>query len=140
MTGETAPSRGAAVRELAIGAGPGGAETPPVGAVFQRKGCPMVKHVVVAKFTAGVTDGQSAELTNSLRSLPGKIPEIKGYDFGLDVRPEKTLDFALVSTFEDMAAVRRYLVHPDHAVVGRYIRSLCESLQAIDFEYQQPVG
>jgi hypothetical protein len=52
------------------------------------------------------------------------------------VRPEKTLDFALVSTFEDMAAVKRYLAQPDHAAVGKYIRSLSESLQVIDFEYE----
>jgi hypothetical protein len=34
-----------------------------------------------------------------------------------------------------MVAVKRYLVHPDHMIVGKYIRSLCESLQIIDFEY-----
>ena len=96
----------------------------------------MIKHVVLAKFKPGVTAEQIAELRKSLGTLPGRIPEIKGYDFGQDVRPEKTLDFALVSTFADMAAVKRYLVQPDHVAVGRYIRSLCESLQVIDFEHE----
>jgi heme-degrading monooxygenase HmoA len=96
----------------------------------------MIKHVVLAKFKSGVTAEQIAELRRSLGALPSKIPEIKGYHFGQDTRPEKTLDFALVSTFEDMAAVKRYLVQPDHAAVGRYIRSLCESLQVIDFEHE----
>ena len=96
----------------------------------------MIKHVVLAKFKPGVTAEQIAELRKSLGTLPGMIPEIKGYDFGQDVRAEKTLDFALVSTFADMAAVKRYLVHPDHVAVGRYIRSLCESLQITDFEYE----
>jgi hypothetical protein len=63
------------------------------------------------------------------------IPEIKGHDFGEDVRPEKTLDFALVLTFEDMAAVKRYIVQPDHMVVGKCIRNLCESLQLINFKH-----
>ena len=40
-----------------------------------------------------------------------------------------------MSTFEDMAAVKRYLAQPDHVVVGKYIRGLCEGLQIIDFEY-----
>jgi hypothetical protein len=30
--------------------------------------------------------------------------------------------------------VKRYLVHPDHVVVGKYIRSLCECLQIVDLE------
>ena len=95
----------------------------------------MIKHAVLAKFKPGVTAEQIAELRKSLGTLPGRIPEIKGYDFGQDVRAEKTLDFALVSTFEDMAAVKRYVVQPDHVVVGKYIRGLCESLQIIDFQY-----
>jgi hypothetical protein len=95
----------------------------------------MIKHVVLAKFKPEVTETDVAELRTRLAALPAIIPEIKGYDFGLDVRPEKTLDFALVSTFEDMAAVKRYLVQPDHAAAGKYIRSLCESLQVIDFDY-----
>jgi len=96
----------------------------------------MIKHVVLAKFKPGVTAEQVTELREKLAALPAIIPEIKGYDFGQDVRPEKTLDFALVSTFDDMAAVKRYLVQPDHAAVGRYIRGLCESLQIIDFAHE----
>lgn len=95
----------------------------------------MIKHVVLAKFKPGVTTDQIAELRSRLAALPPLIPEIKGYDFGEDARPEKTLDFALVSTFEDMEAVKRYLADPEHVVVGKYIRGLCESLQIIDFEY-----
>ena len=96
----------------------------------------MIKHVVLAKFKPEVTSEQVAELRKGLAALPALIPEIKGYDFGQDLRPEKTLDFALVSTFEDAAAVKRYLVQPDHAAVGKYIRTLCESLQIIDFEHE----
>jgi hypothetical protein len=95
----------------------------------------MIKHVVLAKFKPGVTEADLAELRKRLAALPAIIPEIRGYDFGQDVRPEKTLDFALVSTFEDMAAVKRYLVQPEHVAAGKYIRSLCESLQIIDFQY-----
>lgn len=95
----------------------------------------MIKHVVLAKFKPGVSEEEIAELRKRLAALPAIIPEIKGYDFGQDGRPEKTLDFALVSTFADMAALKRYLVQPDHAAAGKYIRGLCESLQIIDFEY-----
>ena len=95
----------------------------------------MIKHVVLIKFKPEVTSEQIAEMKKSLAALPAVIPEIKGYDFGEDVRPEKTLDFALVSIFDDMAAVKRYSVHPEHVTVAKHIRSLCEGLQIIDFEY-----
>jgi len=95
----------------------------------------MLKHVVLAKFKPGVTAADIARLKKSLASLPGIIPEIKGYDFGEDTRPERTFDFALVSTFGDAEALKRYITHPDHAVVGKFIRGLCDNLQIVDFTY-----
>ncbi len=95
----------------------------------------MIKHVVLAKFKPEVTAEDIAGLRKSLAALPGIIPEIKGYDFGEDRRAEKSVDFALVSTFEDTEALRRYLTQPDHVVVGKMIRGLCTSLQIVDFEY-----
>jgi hypothetical protein len=96
----------------------------------------MIKHVVLVKFKPEVTAEQIAEMKKGLAALPAIIPEIKGYDCGEDVRPEKTLDFALVSIFDDMAALKRYIANPEHVIVGQYIRSICESLQIIDFEYK----
>ena len=95
----------------------------------------MLKHVVLAKFKPGVTAADIAQLKKSLASLPGIIPEIKGYDFGEDTRPERTFDFALVSTFGHAEALKRYITHPDHAVVGKFIRGLCDNLQIVDFTY-----
>jgi hypothetical protein len=95
----------------------------------------MIKHVVLATFNPGVTASDIAALKIALASLPGIIPEIKGYDFGEDVRPERAFDFALVSTFADTEALKRYIAQPDHAAVGRQIRGLCESLKIIDFSY-----
>jgi hypothetical protein len=95
----------------------------------------MLKHVVLAKFKSTVTPADIARLKKSLASLPGIIPEIKGYDFGEDNRPERTFDFALVSTFADAEGLKRYIAQPEHAAVGKYIRTLCENLQIVDFSY-----
>jgi hypothetical protein len=95
----------------------------------------MLKHIVLAKFKPGVTPSDITQLKKSLASLPGIIPEIKGYDFGEDARPVRSFDFALVSTFEDTGALKRYIAQPDHAAVGKFIRSLCERLQIVDFSY-----
>ena len=63
----------------------------------------MIKHVVFMKFKAGVTEKDIADLEKAMAKLPGRIPEIKEYQFGRDiVRSERSYDFALVSAFEDL--------------------------------------
>ena len=95
----------------------------------------MLKHVVLAKFKPDVKPPDIARLKESLAALPAIIPEIEGYDFGEDTRPERSFDFALVSTFADAAALKRYISQPDHAAAAKFIRELCEKLQIVDFSY-----
>jgi hypothetical protein len=96
----------------------------------------MLKHVVFMKFKEGITEAEMAGLEKSLGGLPAKIPEIKGFQFGRDVvRSERSYDFALVSDFEDLEAMKRYQVHPDHVPVLGMVRSISASILAVDFEY-----
>ena len=95
----------------------------------------MIKHVVFMKFKAGVTEKDIADLEKSLAKLPGRIPEIKEYQFGRDiVRSERSYDFALVSAFEDMEALKRYQPHPDHLPVLAKVKGMCETILAVDFK------
>jgi len=95
----------------------------------------MLKHLVLLKFKPGVGDDEISDLEKGLASLPREIPEILGWSFGRDLRPEKIFDFALVSDFADSEALGRYRVHPKHVVVLQKVRALCEGIQAVDFEY-----
>jgi heme-degrading monooxygenase HmoA len=95
----------------------------------------MLKHVVLVKFKPTVTAEEVALLRKMFTALPAIIPEIQGYEFGEDVRPERSFDFALVSTFADAEALKRYIVQPDHAAAGKYVRSLSEDLRIVDFNY-----
>lgn len=95
----------------------------------------MIEHVVLVEFKAGVKKEQISELRKLLAELPTEVPEIRRYKYGEDVRSNKDFDFALVSTFDDTGAVKRYLNNPNHIVVGKYIRSLAANLKIIDFEH-----
>ncbi len=96
----------------------------------------MIKHVVFMKFKEGVTDAEIAGLEKALSGLPGKILEIKASQFGRDiVRSERSYDFALVSDFDNLEAMKRYQGHPDHLPVIATVRSLSTSILAVDFEY-----
>jgi hypothetical protein len=96
----------------------------------------MLKHVVFIKFKEGITEAEISDLEKGLRALPAKIPEIKGFQFGRDVvRSERSYDFALVSDFDNLEAMKRYQVHPDHVPVIGMVRSISASILAVDFEY-----
>jgi len=95
----------------------------------------MIKHIVFMKFKKGVTDKDIVELEKLMAGLPGSIPEIKEYQFGRDiVRSERSYDFALVSAFEDMEALKRYQPHPDHQPVLAKVKEMSETILAVDFK------
>ncbi|PKN33317.1 MAG: stress responsive alpha-beta barrel domain-containing protein [Deltaproteobacteria bacterium HGW-Deltaproteobacteria-19] len=97
----------------------------------------MLRHIVFVKFKAGVTAAQVEEMKKALGGLPGKIAEIRGWAFGPDIlRTERSVDFALVADFENVEALKRYQVHPDHIPVLTLVRSLSEVLQVADFNLQ----
>ena len=95
----------------------------------------MIRHVVFMKFKPETSEASIPEVEMHLGRLPGLIPDILAYEFGRDiVRSERSYDFALISSFNDLEALRRYQVHPDHLVVVDLLKGICERLVAVDFE------
>jgi quinol monooxygenase YgiN len=96
----------------------------------------MLKHVVFFKFKPEAGETEIADLQNSLRALPAVIPEIREFIVGRDVvRSERSYDLALISAFDDLAAMGRYQVHPDHQAVIAKVKTLCSGVVAVDFDY-----
>jgi len=96
----------------------------------------MIKHIVLLKFKKDAKAAVIGELENKLGALPGKIPEIKSYEFGRDViRSERSYDFALVSVFEDTESLKRYQIHPRRQEVLKAVKELCESVIVADFVF-----
>ena len=95
----------------------------------------MIKHVVFFKFKPETTDEQIERLADGLAALPDSIDDIREFLFGRDVlRSERSYDFALVSLFDDLDALQRYQVHPDHQAVVAHVRQISSSVVAVDFE------
>jgi len=95
----------------------------------------MIKHIVFMKFKASVTDNNITELETAMAGLPGKIPEIREYQFGRDIiHSERSYDFALISAFDDLEAMKRYQVHPAHLPVIAKVKELSETILAVDFK------
>ena len=95
----------------------------------------MINHVMLMKFKPDVNDDAIADLEKSLDDLPNQILEIQTYEFGRDrVHSEKSYDFALVSLFANLEAVKRYQEHPAHLKVLQKITRLTDNIIVVDFE------
>lgn len=95
----------------------------------------MIKHVVFMKFKKDAHPEDIESIEKGLGSLQGIIPEIKYYDFGRDVlHTERSYDFALVSAFDNLESMQRYINHPQHQAVAKKCRELSDSIVAVDFE------
>jgi hypothetical protein len=86
----------------------------------------MIRHIVVFRWKPGTTSEQVSQIADELRTLPGRIPEIKAYHCGPDagITPG-VADFAVTADFDDEAGYVTYRDHPDHKeIIARLITPL----------------
>ncbi|MDI9569794.1 MAG: Dabb family protein [Pseudomonadota bacterium] len=96
----------------------------------------MLRHIVLMKLKEGVGVGQIDEMSTALHALPAKIAVIKGFEFGPDILgTDRSYDFALAASFESVEDLKTYQLHPDHVPVLQLVRSLCDSLIVVDFNW-----
>ncbi len=94
----------------------------------------MIRHIVLFKMNAGAED-KTEELATALKGLKGKIPLVKELEVGIDIgRKGKSYDVSLNSTFDSMADVEEYAVHPEHVAVVEFINSVCQGVVKVDYE------
>lgn len=95
----------------------------------------MITHIVLFKFKPETTEEQILQLAEGLGGLPEVIEEIREFRFGRDVlRTERSYDLGLVSSFDDLAALQRYQVHPAHQRVVAHVKAIASSVVAVDYQ------
>lgn len=91
-------------------------------------------HVVLFKFKQP-TPAILAKATEQLRSLEGKVPELRSIEVGVDLlHSARSYDLGLITRFDSMADLDAYQKHPDHLEVLNYLRSVLAGSVAVDFE------
>ena len=84
----------------------------------------QVKHVVLLKFKAGLSQAKIDEIFAALDGLRGKIPgllDFSGGAYSSDEGLNKGFTHGFVMTFTDAASRDAYLPHPEHEVVKKMI-------------------
>lgn len=96
----------------------------------------QLRHVVLFKFKEGTTEEEIKKVEEAFTTLPGKIPEIRDFEWGTNNSPEgldKGFTHCFFLTFnseEDRAA---YLPHPDHKAFGEVIGPYIEDVLVVDY-------
>lgn len=75
------------------------------------------RHVVLLSFYDICTPAEIKKVENGFNALKSKIPEIKGYEWGINNSPEKKnkgFTHAYHLEFDNPASRDKYLKHPAH--------------------------
>ena len=103
------------------------------------RGTRMVKHVILWT----LKDELSAEekmtikqgIKEGLEGLKGKVPGIVDIKVNINGLESSNADLMLDSTFENVEALKRYSVHPEHvAVADSKVRPYTKIRSCLDFE------
>lgn len=99
----------------------------------------MIKHIVLFKMREDIDAAEKATelavIKAGLEALLGIVPSLRSMEVGINCNPAEKFDLALISTFDDMAGLEAYAVHPDHVAVGKRIRAMLDVRACNDFEF-----
>lgn len=94
----------------------------------------MIKHIVLFKLKDRSAEN-IARTAQVLRDMEGKIEVLRSIEVGIDVlHSERSYDIALTTSFDSLADLQTYQVHPVHQKVIEYMTSVRESSVSVDYE------
>lgn len=95
-----------------------------------------LRHVVLFRFKAEADPVAIARAEKAFMALPGKIPQILDFEWGLNNSPEglnKGFTHCYVLTFGSEEDRDIYLPHPDHQAFGVLLDGILEDVTVVDY-------
>lgn len=96
----------------------------------------QLRHVVLFKFKESATAGDIKKVEEAFSALPGKIPQIRDYEWGTNNSPEgldKGFTHCFFLTFDSEEDRAVYLPHPDHKAFGAILGPYLEDVLVVDY-------
>ena len=96
----------------------------------------VLRHVVLFKFKDTATPEDVKKVEAAFADLAGKLPLIKGYEWGTNNSPEKLnqgLTHCFLLTFSNDKDRDAYLVHPDHKAFGKILGPYLDKVTVVDY-------
>jgi hypothetical protein len=96
----------------------------------------VIKHIVIFRFKAEVSDEDQQAFRAMLDALPAKIPQIVEFQTGFDlVRSPRAFDLGLVASYHNLDDLAIYAKHEHHLPVVERSKEICEQVASVDYEY-----
>lgn len=111
-------------------------DTPKINNLMISKNDSLLRHVVLFKFKDNAPVDKVKEIEAAFKALPSKIPQIAGYEWGLNNSPEnlnKGLTHCFFLTFKSEADRAIYLPHPDHNAFGSLLTPYLDDVLVVDY-------
>jgi len=96
----------------------------------------VLRHVVLFSFKDSATAEDIRKVEEAFRSLPAKIPQIAGFEWGTDVSPEKRNEgftHCFLLTFRSEADRDAYLPHADHKAFAEALGPHLQKVLVVDY-------
>lgn len=96
----------------------------------------LLRHVVLFKFKDETSPEDVQQVEEAFSALPGKIPEIYGYEWGTNNSPEgldQGFTHCFFLTFKSEADRATYLPHPDHKAFGEALGPHLDKVLVVDY-------
>ena len=96
----------------------------------------LLRHVVLFKFKEGADQAAINKAEKAFAGLKNKIPEIQGFEWGLNNSPEgldKGFTHCYFLTFKSEEDRAVYLPHPDHKAFGGLLKDILEDVLVVDY-------
>jgi Stress responsive A/B Barrel Domain len=100
----------------------------------------ILRHVVLFKFKDTATPAPIRQVEDAFRVLPGKISEVKTFEWGTNVSPENLAQgftHCFLLSFSSDKDRDAYLVAPAHQEFGALLRPYLDKVLVVDF-WSQP--
>ncbi|WP_261395012.1 Dabb family protein [Membranihabitans marinus] len=95
-----------------------------------------LRHVVLFGFKEDATPADIRKVEEAFSALPGKIPQIKDYEWGINNSPEGLNDgltHCFLVTFESEDDRAIYLPHPEHKAFVDVLKPHLEKAVVVDY-------
>jgi hypothetical protein len=94
----------------------------------------MIMHIVLFKLKDRRPQ-DVAKAREKLMELADRVPHLRSFEVGANiVHSERAFDLALLATFDSLADLQAYQVHPHHVQVWSQMRGLAETIVSVDYE------
>ena len=93
-----------------------------------------LRHVVLFGFVDEARD--AAEVVRRFAALQKSVPGVEAFEWGKNCSPEGLHhghSHAFILTFGSAEARDAYLIHPEHAAFGTWVKPLLSSVTVVDY-------